>query len=61
MTPVEYKEIEQEIPVKNHRKSLVKRARKSGFRARQRTMKGRATNNRKRSSGRTVNVKRSFT
>ncbi len=53
--------IEQEIPVKNHRKSLVKRARKSGFRARQRTSKGRATNNRKRSSGRTVNVKRSFT
>jgi len=53
--------IEQELFVKNHRKSLVKRARKSGFRTRQRTSKGRATNNRKRSSGRTVNVKRSFT
>jgi len=47
--------------VRNHRKSLVKRARKSGFRARQRTSKGRAINNRKRSSGRTVGIKRSFT
>ncbi|HDS84079.1 MAG TPA: 50S ribosomal protein L34 [Phycisphaerales bacterium] len=47
--------------MKNHRKSLVKRARKSGFRARQRTSKGRAVNNRKRRSGRVVNVKPSFT
>ena len=47
--------------MQNHRKSLVKRARKSGFRARQRTSKGRATNNRKRRAGRAVNVKRSFT
>ncbi len=54
------RQIEQEFLVKNHRKSLVKRARKSGFRARQRTNKGRAVNNRKRSSGRTVGVKRSF-
>ncbi len=47
--------------MKNHRKSLVKRARKSGFLARQRTSKGRAINNRKRRTGRVVNVKRSFT
>jgi ribosomal protein L34 len=51
----------QELAVKNHRKSLAKRARKSGFLTRQRTSKGRAINNRKRSSGRTVGVKRSFT
>jgi len=46
--------------MQNHRKSLVKRARKSGFLARQRTSKGRATNNSKRRSGRKVNVRRSF-
>lgn len=46
--------------MQNHRKSLVKRARKSGFRARQRTSKGMQIHARKRRTGRKVNVKRSF-
>lgn len=47
--------------MQNHRKSLVKRARKSGFRARMKTSKGRLTLSNKRRAGRSVNVKRSFT
>ena len=47
--------------MQNHRKSLVKRARKSGFRARMKTGKGRLTLSNKRASGRSVNVKKSFT
>jgi ribosomal protein L34 len=47
--------------MQNHRKSLVKRARKSGFRARMRTSKGRLTLSNKRRAGRSTNVKRSFT
>ena len=43
-----------------HRKSLVKRARVHGFRARQRTAKGREIHNRKRRIGRCCNIKRSF-
>ncbi|MCF7972410.1 MAG: 50S ribosomal protein L34 [Phycisphaerae bacterium] len=46
--------------MQNHRKSLVKRARKSGFRARQRTSKGHLTLSSKRRTGRSCNVKRSF-
>lgn len=46
--------------MENHRKSLIKRARKCGFRARQRTKKGRAIHSRKRRTGRSVNVRRSF-
>jgi len=42
--------------VENHRISKIKRLRKSGFRARMRTSKGRNTINRKRRAGRTVNV-----
>ena len=42
------------------RRSLIKRARKFGFRARMRTSKGRKLVNRKRSMGRSVNVRRSF-
>jgi len=47
--------------MQNHRKSLVKRARKSGFRVRQSTRKGRKINARKRRYGRKVNIKPSFT
>ncbi len=39
-----------------HKKSAVKRARKSGFRARMRTRNGRKTINRKRRVGRKVQV-----
>lgn len=42
------------------RRSLVKRARKFGFRARMRTSAGRKLVNRKRRLGRSVNVRRSF-
>ncbi len=42
------------------RRSLIKRARKFGFRARMRTSAGRRILNRKRSAGRSVNVRRSF-
>ncbi len=40
------------------RRSLVKRARKFGFRARMRTTNGRKTLNRKRRVGRSVNVRK---
>lgn len=43
-----------------HRKSLRKRARTQGFRARMRTQKGRQILSRKRRVGRSVNIKRSF-
>lgn len=39
------------------RRSLIKRARKFGFRARMRTRHGRAALNRKRRAGRSVNVR----
>ena len=42
------------------RRSLIKRARKFGFRARMRTKAGRTLLNRKRRIGRRVNVRRSF-
>ena len=42
------------------RRSLVKRARKFGFRARMRTKTGRRMLNRKRRVGRRVNVRESF-
>ncbi|QDU33876.1 50S ribosomal protein L34 [Poriferisphaera corsica] len=42
------------------RRSLIKRARKFGFRARMRTKLGRKMVNRKRSAGRSVNVRSSF-
>ncbi|MEM9882560.1 MAG: bL34 family ribosomal protein [Planctomycetota bacterium] len=42
------------------RRSLIKRARKFGFRARMRTSKGRKLINRKRRAGRSVTVRRSF-
>lgn len=42
------------------RRSLIKRARKFGFRARMRTKAGRKLVNRKRAAGRSVNVRRSF-
>ncbi len=42
------------------RRSLIKRARKFGFRARMRTSDGRKMLNRKRRVGRSVNVRRSF-
>ncbi len=42
------------------RRSLIKRARKFGFRARMRTKAGRRLINRKRRAGRSVNVRRSF-
>ena len=42
------------------RRSLIKRARKFGFRARMRTSAGRKLINRKRRVGRRVNVRRSF-
>ncbi|MBC8218806.1 MAG: 50S ribosomal protein L34 [Planctomycetes bacterium] len=45
----------------NHRKSLVKRRRKHGFRARQRTARGREIHGNKRRVGRSCNVKSSFT
>jgi ribosomal protein L34 len=44
----------------NHRKSLIKRSRKHGFRCRQRTSKGHLIHAHKRRVGRTVNVKWSF-
>ncbi len=43
-----------------HRKSLIKRARKHGFLARQSTSKGRQIHSRQRRIGRSCNVKRSF-
>ncbi|MFH1718487.1 MAG: 50S ribosomal protein L34 [Planctomycetota bacterium] len=43
--------------MENHRVSKVKRNRKSGFRARMQTKKGRQTLSRKRRAGRSVNVK----
>ncbi len=46
--------------MQNHRKSYAKRARKSGFLARQRTHTGRQTNARKRRVGRSVNVRKKF-
>ncbi len=42
------------------RRSLIKRARKFGFRARMRTKSGRTLVNRKRRVGRSVNVRKSF-
>jgi large subunit ribosomal protein L34 len=42
--------------MQNHRKSRVKRNRKSGFRARMRTKDGRKALSRKRRVGRSVNV-----
>ncbi|MCP4709561.1 MAG: 50S ribosomal protein L34 [Planctomycetes bacterium] len=42
--------------MENHRNSKIKRIRKSGFRARMKTSKGRKMTNRKRSLGRKVNV-----
>ncbi|MEM6852971.1 MAG: bL34 family ribosomal protein [Planctomycetota bacterium] len=42
------------------RRSLIKRARKFGFRARMRSSAGRKIVNRKRRAGRSVNVRRSF-
>lgn len=42
--------------MENHRKSKIKKLRKSGFRARMRTHKGRKTISRKRRVGRKVNV-----
>ena len=39
-----------------HKKSIIKRARKIGFRARMKTKKGRQTINRKRRAGRAVQV-----
>ena len=42
------------------RRSLIKRARKHGFRARMRTKLGRKMVNRKRRVGRSVAVRRSF-
>jgi ribosomal protein L34 len=44
--------------MENHRISMVKRNRKSGFRARMQTKKGRQTLSRKRRVGRSTNVKR---
>ncbi len=41
--------------MENHRKSKIKKLRKSGFRARMRTHKGRNTISRKRRVGRKVN------
>ena len=42
------------------RRSLIKRARKFGFRARMRSKSGRKLVNRKRSVGRSVNVRSNF-
>lgn len=42
------------------RRSLIKRSRKFGFRARMKTSLGRKMLNRKRRAGRSVNVRRSF-
>ncbi len=42
------------------KRSLKKRSRKWGFRARMKTRGGRATLNRKRRKGRSVNVRRKF-
>lgn len=44
----------------HHRKSLVKRHRKHGFRVRQLTAKGRQIHGNKRRVGRSCNVKTSF-
>ena len=41
--------------MENHRKSRVKRMRKSGFRARMRTSSGRKLTNSRRRAGRSVN------
>ncbi|HEX41091.1 MAG TPA: 50S ribosomal protein L34 [Phycisphaerales bacterium] len=46
--------------MQNHRKSKIKRARKQGFLARQRTGKGRKLHSRKRRVGRSVTVRSSF-
>jgi len=42
------------------RRSLIKRARKFGFRARMKTKAGRKLINRKRAAGRSVNVRSNF-
>lgn len=47
--------------MKNHRKSLKRRARKHGFLVRMKTSKGRRAISRKRRVGRPTNVNRSFT
>ncbi|MFA5251665.1 MAG: 50S ribosomal protein L34 [Phycisphaerae bacterium] len=44
----------------NHRKSKIKKLRKSGFRARMRTSKGRKTISNKRRAGRSTNVRTLF-
>ncbi len=41
--------------MENHRKSKIKKLRKSGFRARMRTHRGRKTVSRRRRAGRNVN------
>jgi len=43
--------------LENHRISKIKKRRKSGFRARMKTKKGRQTVNAKRRAGRSVNVR----
>lgn len=46
--------------VENHRKSKIKRRRKSGFLVRMRTSKGRKMINRKRRVGRSVSVRKTM-
>jgi large subunit ribosomal protein L34 len=46
--------------MEQHRMSKIKRSRKSGFRARMRTKKGRQLISRKRRVGRSVNVRKTM-